>query len=106
MAIGSTQYVLRAYVAVQNAVRMHVLQAQSDLVEDEPAEFLRELVVPLADDISEVYTFHHFVDIPKALLKLKQLHETEKLLAVEEGHQVALVNQLKSLYCRWSFSEL
>ena len=76
---------------------MHGLQTKSDLVETELAKVLREVASAVEDDICEVATFHELNKNPKAILEVIDFLALDQLLAVEEGDQAALVDDVLPL---------
>lgn len=76
---------------------MHGLQTKSNLVETELAKVLREVASAIEDDICEVATFHEFNKNPKAILVVIDFLALDQLLAVEEGDQAALVDDVLPL---------
>ena len=67
------------------------------MVETELAKVLREVASAVEDDICEVATFHEFNKNPKAILVVIDFLALDQLLAVEEGDQAALVDDVLPL---------
>ena len=76
---------------------MHLLKTQRYLEQSVLDELFWKVPVFFKDDFSELASFHQLHEDPETVLKFVHFFAFDKLIAVQEGHQATLIDDVLSL---------